>query len=311
MADQMPHGLGNLGGEADPNSWHFLAPHGPVPNAVGHTFPLLTHDATGSWRLIGAGFYVSGDGLFVTAKHVIEDVLDGDQQVLPLAIMHLRSESGLFGPQEYLLRPIMQCWLGESADVALGAAAFATNRATGDVLSHWSWPLSWTTPALGTVGATYAFPNHSITQTESGQFFRFRPDLYRGTIREVGDFRDRVLVPYPYMHVDFRIHHAASAGPVLSAEGAVVGVNCRFMDPAGPGVVAQIRCLQDAFLEDVVLLGETAPRRVAFGELVSAGAVTARQFAPAVVAHQPGRVVRLDTVKTSARGPGLEMDVYS
>lgn len=311
MANQSPHGLGNLGGEADPNTWHFSAQHGPLPNPVGHTFPLLTHDTAGSWRLIGTGFYVSGDGLFVTAKHVIEDVFDGDQQVLPLAIMHLRSESGLFGPQEYLMRPVMQCWLGDNADVALGAAALTTNRATEGVLSHWSWPMSWTTPAMGAVAATYAFPNHSITQTESGQVFRFRPDLYRGTIREVSNFRDRMLVPYPYMHVDFRIHHAASGGPVLGAEGGVVGVNCRFMDPAGPGVVAQIRCLQNAFLDDVILLGETTPRRVEFSELVSAGAVTARQYAPAVVANQPGRVVRLDTVRTSARGPALEMDMYS
>lgn len=311
MADESPHAPGNLGGEAHPNTWHFSAQHGPLPNPVGHTFPLLTHDAVGAWRLIGTGFYVSGDGLFVTAKHVIEDVLDGDQQVLPLAIMHLRCESGLFGPQEYLMRPVMQCWLGDNADVALGATAHTTNRATGGVLSHWSWPMSWTTPAIGEAAATYAFPNHSITQTESGQLFRFRPDLYRGRIQEVGDFRDRVLVPYPYMHVNFRIHHAASGGPVVGAKGGVVGVSCRFMDPAGPGVVAQIRCLQDAFLDDVVLLGETASRRVVFSELVSAGAVTARQYAPSVVPNQPVRVVRLDAVQTSASGPALEMGVYS
>ena len=171
--------------------------------------------------------------------------------------------------------------------------------------------MSWTPQALGALAATYAFPNHSIAQTESGQVFRFRPDLYRGTIQEVGDFRDRVLVPYPYMHVDFRIHHAASGGPVLSSQGAVGGVNCRFMDPAGPGVVAQIRCLQDAFLEDVVLQGETTPRRVEFRELVSAGAVTAREFTPAAVPYQAGRVVRLDAVPTSVRGPELGMDVYA
>jgi hypothetical protein len=77
-----------LGGEADPNSWNFVAPHGPLPNPVGHTFPLLSHDRAGTWRLVGTGFYVSADGLFVTAKHVIEDVWLNDGQTSPLAIMH-------------------------------------------------------------------------------------------------------------------------------------------------------------------------------------------------------------------------------
>src|SRR5919109_1268493 len=157
----MPNSLINLGGEADPPSWHFAAPHRPLPNPVGHTFPLLTHDACGKWRLIGTGFYISGDGLFVTARHVVDEVLDGDRQIAPIVIMHLRSESGLFGPESYLLRPIGQCWLGETADVALGAAAQAINNRTGEVLSHWSWPLSWQAPEIGATAATYAFPNHS------------------------------------------------------------------------------------------------------------------------------------------------------
>ena len=86
-----------LGGEADGNTWDFDAGEGPLPNPVGHTFPLLKHNDAGEWRLVGTGFYISSDGLFVTAKHVIDDVFENGRQVWPLAIMHLRSESGLFG----------------------------------------------------------------------------------------------------------------------------------------------------------------------------------------------------------------------
>jgi hypothetical protein len=232
-------------------------------------------------------------------------------QVAPLAIMHLWSESGLFGPQSYLLRPVMQCWLGDNADVALGAAARATNTSTGVTLTHWSWPLSWAMPPVGTLAATYAFPNHSVEITASGQVFRFNPALYRGNILEVGDFRDRLLVPYPYMHVGFHIHGAASGGPVGSNGLGVVGVNCRFMDPDGPGVVAQIRCLQDAFIDNVILLGETEERRATFTELVRAGAVTARQYTSNAVPPQTGRLVRLDSIPITAPGPSLEISVSS
>ena len=297
---------GPLGGEANPNTWAFSADHGPLPNPVGHTFPLLTHDADGHWRLIGTGFYISGDGLFVTAKHVIEDVLRGDQQISPLVILHLRSESGLFGAQGYLLRPIMQCWLGDSADIALGVAAHARNNVTGEVLTHWSWPLSWAVPLVGTNAATYAFPNHAVRQTETGQTILFRPDTYIGDIQEVRDFRDRVMVPYPYMQVGFRIHGAASGGPILGPERAVIGVNCTENMPDGPGFGAQIRCLQDAFLDNGRLCGEAQPRRVTFAELVSAGVVTARDYLPNTILPQPGRLVQLD-IPITARGPSLEL----
>jgi hypothetical protein len=299
--------LSNLGGEADPNSWHFVAPHGPLPNPIGHTFPLLTHNANGAWRLIGTGFYVSRDGLFVTARHVIDDVFKGDHQVAPLAIMHLWSESGFFGPQSYLLRPIMQCWLGETADIALGVAATAMNKRTGATLSHWSWPLSWRMPSAGAKLATYAFPNHSVQTSSSGQVFRFQPALYPGPVLEVGDFRDQLLVPYPYMHVGFHIHGAASGGPVGSSGSSVVGVNCRFLNPDGPGVVAQIRCLQNAYIDNAILRGENLERRVTFTELVEAGAVTVKHYVPNAVPKQSGRLVRLDTVPITARGPVLEM----
>jgi hypothetical protein len=219
--------------------------------------------------------------------------------------MHVRSESGLFGPQEYLLRPVMQCWLGEHADLAFGAAAHATNENTGAALTHWSWPLSWRLPVVGSSAATYAFPNHAIKQATTGQSFQFSPALYPGEVLQVGDYRDARTVPYPYLHVGIHIHPGASGGPVAVSGEGVVGVNCRYMDPDGPGTAAQIRCLQDSSLDHAVLIGETEERRVTFAEFVAKGAITARGFSDNSVPAQPGRIVRLDVVPISAPGPSL------
>ena len=84
--------LSNLGGEMAPGSWDFLAPHGPLPNPVGHVFPIMSHDGAGDWRLIGTGFHIGPRGLFVTAKHVIEDVFGNcriiaGKQLAPLAVL--------------------------------------------------------------------------------------------------------------------------------------------------------------------------------------------------------------------------------
>ena len=59
-----------LGGESDPSAWYFqnVGESGPLPNPVGHTFPLITHGEDQFWRVVGTGFYVTDNGLFVTAR---------------------------------------------------------------------------------------------------------------------------------------------------------------------------------------------------------------------------------------------------
>jgi hypothetical protein len=312
MTNLPPH---RLGGEIDPSHYNFsrLGKDGPLPNPTGHTFPLITHDANGQWSLIGTGFYVNDRGLFVTARHVIEEVLLDGKQISPLVIVHLRSETGLFGPSEFHLRPIRECWLGDPADIALGVAAQATNRATGEVMTNWTWTLSWAVPPNGAMAATYAFPNHAVD--DDGHRIRFAPHAYGGRIREAGEFRDRVMAPFPYLQVDFRIHGAASGGPILSGTH-VVGINCteypmNIDHPPGPGFGVQSRCLADAFLDDVVLPDETAPRRVPFDELVRAGCINVACYTPRNP-EQPvrGMLVRLDMPPT-AKPPAIELEFYA
>jgi hypothetical protein len=89
----------------------------------------------------------------------------------------------------------------------------------------------------------------------------------------------------------------------------VIGINCTELKPDGYG--AQIRCLQDAFIDDGILLGERIPRRVTFSELVSAGAVSVADFITGTPGSEIGRLVRLDTVPITAIGPKIEMVTYS
>jgi hypothetical protein len=308
MTDPVPP----LEGAAGPNGGHFAADHGPLPNPVGHTFPLVSHDADANWRLIGTGFYISYDGLFVTARHVVEDVLRDGHQVQPLAIFHLLSSSGLFGPQEYLVRPVAQCWIGERADIALGVARTMPNNRTGQTLiTPWRWPLLWTPPPIGTAVGTNAFPNHVIERAADRQLIRWHPDFYFGVIQGAGDYRDNVMVPYPYFYADYRIHGGSSGGPVFLQGSGVYGVNCTELKPHGPGFGAQVRCLQDAFIEENLSSDEQAPRRVTFAELVSGGVLTVTGFTPGSIAPQPGRLVRFDTILPTARGPDMEFVVYT
>ena len=300
-----------LGGETDPNAWHFqrVGEEGPLPNPVGHTFPFLTHDADGQWRLVGTGFYVNDSGMFVTARHVIEEAWRDDRQVAPLVILHLHSETGLFGASEALLRPIQQCWVSDSADVAFGVAAARTDR----VLRHWAWTLSWAQPPKGALVSTYAFPNHTVS--EGGRRFRFAPSLYSGRVLAAADFRDRVMVPFPYLEVDLRIHGAASGGPIALPGGHVVGINCtewpiNLDHPAGPGFGAQTQCLEGAFLEEVVLPGESDARVVTLDELIAAKCIyTAGYSLPTTRRNRVGRIFRPEMLPTAAP-PAIEVEAW-
>jgi hypothetical protein len=298
--------MNQLGGEADPNYWHFgrVEEVGPLPNPCGHTFPLLTHDEAGTWSLVGTGFYVSDNGLFVTAGHVVDHVCREGQQILPLVILHLHSNVGVFGPSECLFRPIMQCWRGATEDIVFGVAAIDTNKNTGEELRNWTWTLSWSTPTNGSPVGTYAFPNHAMS--DDGRCISFQPDAYIGIVQESGEFRDRVQMPFPYLQVDFRIHGAASGGPIFHA-GRVVGANCsewpmNIDHPPGPGFGAQIRCLKDAFIEDAVPLSGGGPRIMTFDELVRAGSISVANYVPRDTdAPLSGSVLRLDMPVTAPK----------
>jgi hypothetical protein len=300
-----------LGGEADPNSWHFqrIDKAGPLPNPIGHTFPLLTHDDQGIWSLVGTGFYISEDGLFVTARHVMEHVLRDGRQVAPLVILHAWSSSGLFVTSAILFRPISQCWLSDQADLALGVAATATNNQTGEVLRHWCWPLSWSMPAVGTPIGTYAFPRHTVSG--DGREFVFQPELYPGYVLHAADFRDSSMITFPYLEVDCRIHGSASGGPIVQNGGRVVGANCtewpdNLDHPPGPGFGVQIRCLKEAYIDNAVLVGEHEPRRVTFDEIVRAGCISVENYA-ARNSNDPlsGTLIRFDEVPVSAAHPKI------
>lgn len=311
MSDLPPF---RLGGETDPNAWHFsrLGEDGPLPNPVGHTFPLVTHDAGGRWRLVGTGFYVNDGGFFVTARHVVEEICCDQRQIAPLLIVHLHSPSGLFGASECHFRPIVQCWMSDVADVVLGVAARAVNKISGEEIKNWTWTLSCGVPARQSLVHTYAFPNHIVV--DNGRRIRFSPHAYSGIVLGSGEFRDRVMVPFPYIEVNFRIHGAASGGPITCGS-YVAGVNCtewpeNLDHPPGPGYGAQSICLIDAFLDNVVLPNESLPRRVTFDELVRAGVLNVENYSPRA-ADRPiqGRLLDL-TMPASVPYPSIELEQY-
>ena len=87
-----------------------------------HTiFPIIKRDANGSISLIGTGFFIAENGVFLTAKRVLLDVIDRNGvQTHQIALVQFMGGS-------YVLRPILKCTSHEIADISVGIAAQMTN----------------------------------------------------------------------------------------------------------------------------------------------------------------------------------------
>lgn len=184
-------------------------------------FPIVKQFADGDIQLIGTGFFIAGNGVFATAKHVLFDVLDAKrQQTLPIAIFHF-----LPGDQ-FIIRPVLRCSHNTVADVAIGVAAPATHNKTGELLSNDTLILTTDAPSVGDPITTYAYPNTIVERVGIKQVIDFRPDFYEGRLEEVHLYgRDAKMLPGPCYRTSILLHGGASGGPVVDQRGRVFGIS--------------------------------------------------------------------------------------
>jgi hypothetical protein len=62
--------------EADRATYRVRTLDGGTANASEVVFPIVTQHAAGKFALIGTGFFIAENGVFVTAAHVVTAVLD-------------------------------------------------------------------------------------------------------------------------------------------------------------------------------------------------------------------------------------------
>jgi trypsin-like peptidase len=203
-------------------------------NAV--VFPIIRQDFdSGEFRLIGTGFFITDNGLFVSAKHVLLDVVDGrgTQTAAIGLVQFLPGDS-------YMLRPILRCVSHETADVTVGIVAPLTHNATGAPFKNKILTLTEERPAIGAQVATYAYPR-TVSQGTRPQQLHFHADYFSGRIEEYfAHGRDRALLPAPCFQTSMYIHGGASGGPVFGNSGRVFGVNSTGFDDTDCSFVSRI-----------------------------------------------------------------------
>lgn len=210
-------------------------------------FPILKRTNDGNFYLIGTGFFITDTGLFVTAKHVLLDVIDANgAQTHPIVLVHFLGDG-------YKIRPILRCTSHDIADISVGIAAPMNHNTLGTPLKNKLLHLTQRVPAVGQRVCTYAYPKSTIKHGEI-QELHFYPDFFDGYVREhFPGGRDSVLMPGPCAQTSMYIHGGASGGPVFDPSGKVCGINSTGFENDNLSFITPIHTIENLLLTDVVI----------------------------------------------------------
>lgn len=257
-----------LKGAAPPHVNSFQTGNGEVLSKIDCIFPIVAQMPDNQIRLLGTGFYICTLRTFVTATHVLMDVMDPvtGQQKHPIGIFHF------YGDNNYMILPITWAW-HSNCDVSIGVTAGANHNTTGEPLTNKMLTLTQRQPEKGELVATYAYPDSYSEQDGKIQKLYLRPQFYEGNIEEYyPEGRDRVLLPWPCYRTSIHLHGGSSGGPAVDKYGKVFGVNCRSMDPnTDVSFITPITTILGGYLENARFSEAEEPRRIYIHELMQLG----------------------------------------
>jgi hypothetical protein len=254
MSDKIPPFAipSELPGEAKAGAYE-VRTENDAPTDPGYAiFPILRQDTLGKLHLIGTGFFITTNGLFVTANHVLMEVFGPKgQQKDPIIIAQFLPNN------TYLQRPILRSVSHRIADIAVGVAAPMKNNKDGQPLTNPIVALTLRVPALNESIFTYAYPKHKNIVLDGGpQILNFVPTFYDGNVLEsFPDGRDRVLLPGPCYRTSMTIHGGASGGPVFCKNGCVFAVNSTGIDGTDISFVSRLNEIFTLAIDGVSLDG--------------------------------------------------------
>ncbi|MDQ3652661.1 MAG: serine protease [Acidobacteriota bacterium] len=183
----------------------------------------------GKLSIIGTGFYISRYGLFLTAKHVLEELVDYQRRtILRSFICHLEDDDEDVG--KVYLRTIRYISLMNEVDLAVAQANNYNEEFPQSPLANLRATLTTEVPQIGSSLVTFAYPENKILDfTQSETTPEIKADFYEGLFLKHVTNSEHPFIPYPHYETSIQIKHGASGGPVF-ANGRVIGVNCRGWD---------------------------------------------------------------------------------
>lgn len=193
------------------------------------------------YKFIGTGFFINDHGMFITAKHVLED------ETGPILCFYF--------PQDgtYMMRPLVRASLSTQSDFAIGILQQATHKKSGKPVRNKIFSLSFHVPEEGELISTYAYPESTVQIEETTTKINFKPKWYHGS---VSDFFPEGMgfIKTPAIVADMESLGGCSGGPVFSLNGGggVIGINSRGVE-GQYNVVSLIEALLSVVFYDITV----------------------------------------------------------
>lgn len=121
--------------------------------------PIMKEVEEDRYAVIGTGFYITRYGLFMTAAHVLSELVNWKEQEIA------RSRSfvcHLAGDNEVHLRRIVAITISNSVDLAIGQADNYKQKFPDNPLENVMTTFSAENPPVGAELVTYAYPENEI-----------------------------------------------------------------------------------------------------------------------------------------------------
>ena len=198
----------------------------PVDLATAIT-PIFVKLENDLYRIIGTGFYIARYGLFLTAKHVVEDIAEHDAEGRSVFVWSWDLDGTL------RIRPVLTCSFDLNAprkaiDIAICQCVDRWDNGNMQILKPNERIGIYTgNIKCGINIATYAYPgNYKIDTKNVEKKMEVFADVFEGKILEEIGPNDRYL-RYRHFETSMEIRSGSSGGPVFFQGGHAFAVNCR------------------------------------------------------------------------------------
>lgn len=252
----------NPNGKGKPIEDGFRDGLGKRADGLEAVFPIIQIIKDGVWKPVGTGFFISNNGLFATAKHVLFEN-DGEKTPNLYGVQLHRKESKI------LIREIKKICRHDNSDVAVGFLFDKSKSETGEQTCNKCFDITDRLPEEDDYVVTIAFPQSEVEIASPDEFeLKLSSKVFRGKVDKYHpDGRDKVLLPGRCFQTTVSLEGGASGGPVAYGSGSVFGINSTSFDGENLSYVTSIKDLLEIEIPNLYLPDGTIVETISVGGL--------------------------------------------